>query len=363
MGGVDKLLLPLAGKTVIERSVAAFSQHPLIAEIVVVTSDATLRQIEALCSGDPKVKAVVEGGKTRYLSVQKGVAQCDAATDYYAIHDAARPFVSAEQITNIVEAAFRYGAAAPGLPVSDTIKRVDDADFVAETLDRDRMVAMATPQVFAAKEYRQAAKGFSDLFDDCQIFEAAGLRVRIVPGQAENIKITVPADIVRARQIAGEAAVRIGQGYDVHRLVPNQKLTLGGVDIPFEKGLDGHSDADVLIHAIIDALLGAAALGDIGKSFPDSDAQYKGICSMRLLERSVARLAQAGYQPANIDATVVCQAPKLSGYTEKMVQNIATACGLDADCVSVKATTEEGLGFTGTGQGIAAMAVAAIKAK
>lgn len=363
MGGVDKLFLQLGGATVIERSIAAFDHCPLITEIVVVTARHNIERVAQIGSRYPKVANIVEGGRTRFDSVQNGIAHCDRFTQFYAIHDAARPFVSNELILEVIRKALEVNAAAPALPVTDTIKVVGEDGLIQGTPNRNELYAVETPQVFEAVRYREAAAGQNDSFDDCQLLERAGYPVAIVPGEATNIKITNMEDIEQARQIAGVTDMRVGQGYDVHRLAEGRKLILGGVEIKHETGLDGHSDADVLLHAIMDALLGAAALGDIGKLFPASDEQYKDANSIKLLKQVAQRLGEKQFVVCNIDATVVCQQPKLAEHTGAMCGNIAKALGIERDRVSVKATTEEGLGFTGEEKGIAAHAVVVVRQK
>lgn len=359
MKGTDKLFFEIGGITVLEHSIMAFQRHELITEIIVATAEDNLKRVAELCMRHNKVKAVVPGGAHRNASVQNGVAACSPEAAYYAIHDAARPFVSGELISRICYAAFEYGAAAPGLPLSDTVKEIDDTHTaIINTPDRSRLVAVATPQVFEAMLYRSAAKHQGEVYDDCQILENVGRKVKIVDGDPYNIKITVPEDIRKARFISGDTDMRIGQGYDVHRLVESRKLILGGVEIEHDTGLLGHSDADVLIHAIIDALLGAAGLGDIGMLFPDSDVKYKDVSSIKLLCETAALIAKKGYSIGNIDATVICQTPKLRPYIDAMRGNIAKATGVGTDKINIKATTEEGLGFTGDKSGIAAQAAA-----
>ncbi len=357
MGGVDKLFLRIGSRTAIERSVDVFQAHMLVNEIIVVTSEQNLARVRQLCAEYDKVKAVVLGGAHRNASVQAGIAACSPDVQYYAIHDAARPLVSAQLITDVIYAAIEYGAAAPGTPLTDTIKQVDAQNTIVHTPDRSTLFAVTTPQVFEATLYRAAAKGQGEVFDDCQLLENVGRKVKIVPNAAHNIKITAPGDIALARYIAGEQEMRIGHGYDVHRLVAGRRLVLGGVEISHETGLLGHSDADVVTHAIIDAIFGAAGLGDIGKRFPDSDPQYKDASSLELLRDVRQDLLDSGFAVGNIDATIVCQAPKLRPFIDAMCDNIADALGMAKSTVNIKATTEEGLGFTGEQQGIAAHAV------
>lgn len=355
--GFDKLSHRLPdGRTVLETSVHAFDAHPDVDEIVLVAGKnrEDCLTIASRCSTPAKV---VNGGETRADSVRAGITA--AGGEIVAIHDAARPFVSRELITRTLEAAAECGAAAPVVAVKDTIKVTRSDGTVELTPDRSRLFAVQTPQCFSREKYLEAlelvhADRAAAVTDDCSLFELAGFPVRLTQGDYENCKITTIDDL------KGESRMRIGHGYDVHRLVEGRRLILGGVDIPYEKGLLGHSDADVLLHAISDALLGAAALGDIGKHFPDNDPAYEGADSLVLLNRVGQLLHQSGYTVGNIDATVLCQAPKLAPHIPTMRENIARALEIPVDSVSVKATTEEKLGFTGAGQGIAAHAVALI---
>ena len=356
--GFDKLGFHLPdGRTVLETSLAAFDRHPAVTQIVLVAGG-NFDVCQALAARCAKPTVVVHGGATRADSVRAGLAEAEGKL--VAIHDAARPFVSGEVITRTLEAAWEFGAAAPAVAVKDTIK-IASRGVVLNTPDRNTLYAVQTPQCFWRERYLEAldrvqGETASAVTDDCSLFELAGFPVHLVEGEYANTKITTKEDL------KGETSMRIGHGYDVHRLVEGRKLILGGVEIPYEKGLLGHSDADVLLHAISDALLGAAALGDIGKHFPDTDPRYKGADSLELLRQVGVMLREAGYTVGNIDSTILCQAPKLASHIPAMRQNIASALGIDADAVSVKATTEEKLGFTGSGEGIAAHAVALILA-
>lgn len=356
--GFDKLSYRLPdGRTVLETSCALFAAHPAVDELVLVAGG-NRPQCEAIAAACPKPCTVVQGGATRADSVRSGLAA--AKGQLVAIHDAARPFASAEIITAALQAAAESGAAAPAVPVKDTIKIADQDGKVVATPDRAMLYAVQTPQCFDRALYLQALEAVSGekaslVTDDCSLFELAGLPVTLTAGDYANLKITTKEDLQK------EKTMRIGHGYDVHRLVEDRKLILGGVEVPYEKGLLGHSDADVLLHAVMDAVLGAAALGDIGQHFPDTDPAYKGADSLALT-REVARIIAAhGYKVGNIDATILCQRPKLAPHIPAMRQNIADAFGLPLDAVSVKATTEEHLGFTGEGLGIAAHAVALIE--
>ena len=356
--GFDKLSYRLPdGRTVLETSCALFAAHPAVDELVLVAGG-NRPQCEAIAAACPKPCTVVQGGATRADSVRSGLAA--AKGQLVAIHDAARPFASAEIITAALQAAAESGAAAPAVPVKDTIKVADQDGKVVATPDRATLYAVQTPQCFGRALYLQALEAVSGekaslVTDDCSLFELAGLPVTLTAGDYANLKITTKEDLQK------EKTMRIGHGYDVHRLVEDRKLILGGVEVPYEKGLLGHSDADVLLHAVMDAVLGAAALGDIGQHFPDTDPAYKGADSLALTREVAKIIAAHGYKVGNIDATILCQRPKLAPHIPAMRQNIADAFGLPLDAVSVKATTEEHLGFTGEGLGIAAHAVALIE--
>ena len=369
--GFDKLGFDLGGETVLARSLRAFDRCPLIGELIVVTGadDALPRREAARCT---KPVRLVPGGATRADSALNGVRAAGGAL--VAIHDAARPFVSGAVIEAALQAAAAWGAAAPAVPVKDTVKQgtpgdgraVPDRCMVVGTPDRSSLYAVQTPQCFDRAAYLRAAEAIGPdaarrVTDDASLFELAGLPVRLTAGDYANYKITTREDLPPAAPAGqGGCTMRIGHGYDVHRLTEGRKLILGGVEVPFEKGLLGHSDADVLAHAVMDAVLGAAALGDIGQHFPDSDPAYAGADSLALARQVAGLVGQAGWQVGNIDATILCQRPKLAPYIPAMRRNLADAFGLPADAVSVKATTEERLGFTGEGLGIAAHAVALI---
>ena len=356
--GFDKLSYRLPdGRTVLETSCALFAAHPAVDELVLVAGG-NRPQCEAIAAACPKPCTVVQGGATRADSVRSGLAA--AKGQLVAIHDAARPFASEQLITAALQAAAKTGAAAPAVPVKDTIKVADKDGKVVATPDRATLYAVQTPQCFDRALYLQALEAVSGekaslVTDDCSLFELAGLPVTLTAGDYANLKITTKEDLQK------EKTMRIGHGYDVHRLVEDRKLILGGVEVPYEKGLLGHSDADVLLHAVMDAVLGAAALGDIGQHFPDTDPAYKGADSLALTREVAKIIAAHGYKVGNIDATILCQRPKLAPHIPAMRQNIADAFGLPLDAVSVKATTEEHLGFTGEGLGIAAHAVALIE--
>ena len=370
--GFDKLSFDLGGETVLHRSIRAFDQCPQIGEIVLVAGK-NRAFVEQQAVGCTKPVQIVAGGATRAESAKNGVLA--AHGELVAVHDAARPFVSPAVIAAVLEAAARCGAAAPAVPVKDTIKQavpgdgktVPEACLVHSTPDRSTLYAVQTPQCFDRTQYLAALQELDAekarlVTDDCSLFELTGRSVQLTQGDYANLKITTREDLPRPVQ-KEEMRMRIGHGYDVHRLVEGRKLILGGVEIPFEKGLLGHSDADVLAHAVMDAVLGAAALGDIGQHFPDNDPAYAGADSLELARHVARILSEHGYRVENIDATILCQRPKLAPHIPAMRANLAAAFGLPVDAVSVKATTEEHLGFTGEGLGIAAHAVALIETR
>jgi 2-C-methyl-D-erythritol 4-phosphate cytidylyltransferase/2-C-methyl-D-erythritol 2,4-cyclodiphosphate synthase len=377
MAGVDKLALKLGGKTVLERTVDAFIEYNTeydktgqIGQIVIAASPDNIGEVTAQY-GEKAQKCrikitVCQGGETRQKSVAAALKKLGADIDFVAVHDGARPFVSKELIENTYAAAQKYGAAVPGLFATETIHIAKDGG-VFSTLDRSCAFTAQTPQIFKRELLEEAyAAAGRDGFcatDDCALVMRVlpeGAKCAVVQGDESNIKITTLRDIAAAERILGIAGgnyMKIGYGYDVHRLVPGRRLLIGGVDIPYERGLLGHSDADVLIHAIIDALLGAAGERDIGYHFPDSSPEFKDISSIVLLEKTADLLNAKGFSVGNIDATVVCQAPRLSGYIEAMGENISRTLGIARENVNIKAKTEEGLGFTGAGEGICAHAV------
>ena len=368
--GRAKVLEDLGGHPVLWHSVRAFARLPEISEIVAVCREQEREAIAEILSEFSLPTSVVPGGDTRQDSVKAGIQGLTAGPKYVLVHDGARPLVTGEVIRRVCADAEEYGAATAAVQVKDTVKLGDG--FVEETPPREKLFAVQTPQGFELALYHSALKQAEEkgrsYTDDCQLIEAFGGRVKLTQGDYRNIKITTPEDLITARGFIGEAerseqTMRIGQGYDVHRLVPGRKLILGGVEIPYEKGLLGHSDADVLAHAISDALLGAAALGDIGHLFPDNDPRYEGADSLKLLAQVVQVVGEAGYGIENIDATVIAQRPKLAPYIVQMREKLAAACSCRVEQISVKATTEEGLGFTGTGEGISASAVCLLKSR
>ncbi|MGI6151832.1 MAG: 2-C-methyl-D-erythritol 2,4-cyclodiphosphate synthase [Christensenellales bacterium] len=359
--GENKMLFRVLGKTVLERSFEALVCCPAVDRLVLVASEETLSACQALATGADKPAKVILGGVRRQDSVLFGlraIADCDIAL----IHDGARPFVTQAMLMESIRSAGEFGSGVAAIPVTDTIKFAPDG-IVESTVDRTGLYRMQTPQTFRLKEILSAYEAHigEDVTDDAALFSAAGHEVRLIPGSEDNIKLTLPEDLHRAQAIAAGREggyTRVGFGEDYHQLVEGRKLVLGGVEIPFEKGLLGHSDADVITHAVMDALLGAAALGDIGTHFPDTDEACRGADSIALLKRVAELVEQAGFRVANIDATVIAQKPKLAPHIDRMRQNIAVALGIPKCAVAVKATTTEGMGEIGKGQGMAARAVA-----
>ncbi len=362
MGGATvKTLQLLAGRPVICRSAAPFAA--LCDGLVVAARAEDLEAIrEAMVQEGIAVHAYVKGGKDRSESVQNALRALPDDCDLVLVHDGARPLVSQALIKAVIHSARVHGSGLPALAVTDTVKQVNEAGEAVTTLDRSLLRTVQTPQGFA-RELLERAYGEQSAAatDDASLVEALGIPVHLVPGEKSNIKLTLPGDPERAEAMfMAEQFPRIGLGYDVHRLVADRRLILCGVDIPYELGLLGHSDADVAAHALSDALLGACAMGDIGAHFPDTDERFRGADSIVLLKEVVQRMAEEGFVPYNCDLTIAAQKPKLLPFIPQMRQNLADAMGLPLDRVSVKATTTEGLGFEGRGEGMSAQAVAMV---
>ncbi len=362
-----KQYLLLGGRPVLWHVLARLEASPLVTDIVLVVRREDMDYCRSQLSesgGFAKVAALVPGGAERSASVYRGLQETRA--DMVLVHDAVRPFISERLLERVVAATREHGAALPALPVVETIKEVAD-DRVVGTPRRERLWQAQTPQGFNRELLLRAyhAVGTDAVAtDDAALVERLGHTVCVVPGEADNRKLTTPEDLawaewqIRAREEVPTMGLRIGQGYDVHRLEEGRPLILGGVTIPFARGLVGHSDADVLTHAIIDALLGALAAGDIGQLFPDSDAQYKDISSLVLLKQVGALIAERGARVLHIDAVVAAQRPKLAPHIAAMRQTLAATLSLEVNQVSLKATTTERLGFVGREEGMEAQAVA-----
>jgi len=369
MGGLEKVLAPLAGAPLLLHSIRAFEKADGVDEIVVVTRGDLLDRVHRLVAAAncAKVKGVVQGGKTRAESSRHGLCALSQEIELVLVHDGARPLVTADLITRVTQAAAATGAAIPGVAPVATIKRSRNGAS-AGTVDREELREAQTPQGFRrdvlAKAFAAALRDHFDATDEAATVERTGVPVSIVEGERRNLKITVPEDLIVAEALAAGHAppqtTRVGIGRDVHRLVEGRRLVLGGVEIPYGKGLAGHSDADVLAHAVCDALLGAVGRGDLGEHFPDTDPRWKDVSGAELLERTVEILREVGYVPVNVDASVCAEAPRLAPWRERMVENLSAALRLPASRVSVKFGTSEGLGFEGRGEGISADAVALV---
>lgn len=358
---VPKQYLKIGGQPVLVKAMKVFEGMDDIDFIFVVASEQYLDHCAGLVKdhGFNKVVSVVAGGETRQDSVYNALQEMNRSrpgVEYVLIHDAARPFISEEVIHNVLEATARTGAAVACVAMTNSVRRLGAGEVRSESVDRSEYYSVQTPQGFRKSLLIEAYElAYDDSFygtDDAAIVEHAGGEITIVDGEYQNIKITTKEDLPMEN--------RIGTGFDVHRLVPYRKLILGGVDIPYEQGLEGHSDADVLTHAVMDALLGAAGLGDIGLHFPDTDPAYKGISSLVLLEKVREKLEDAYYQIGNIDVTLIAQQPRIRPYVDEMRQKLADVLQIDASRVNIKGTTTEKLGFTGRGEGIACEAVASI---
>lgn len=371
----NKMFALLLGQPVLRWTVSAFAAYPDVEGVVVVAAPDEVSLCREALTGLPNVLAVVPGGATRQASVAMGLfALGGAPDDLILVHDGARPLVTAAVISRCLEAARQQGNAVAALPVADTLKAVDDALTVQRTVDREGLWAVQTPQVFPVSALYDAHTQARDAgwlgTDEASLVEMFGENpVHLVPGDPANFKITRPEDLALAEAVLSARAItsmpiapqtRIGFGYDIHPLVEGRPLMLGGVLVPSERGLDGHSDADVLLHALCDALLGATGLPDIGHLFPNTDPAYKNISSLLLLRHVAARVAEMGGTVVNVDMTLIAEAPKIAPYIAQMRQAIAKALSIDPSRVGIKATTNEGLGSLGRGEGMAAHAVASL---
>jgi 2-C-methyl-D-erythritol 4-phosphate cytidylyltransferase/2-C-methyl-D-erythritol 2,4-cyclodiphosphate synthase len=365
---VPKQFRPVGGEIMLRRTLALFAAAPDLALVQTVIHADDEARYRAAANGYDLLPPV-HGGVTRQASVRAGLEALVAhAPDIVLVHDAARPFASAALVARAVDAARQSGAAIPAIAVTDTIKRVDDNGHVGETLERASLRAVQTPQAFAfaplLAAHRNALRDKRDDFtDDAALAEWAGMTVATFAGEPANIKITNPEDFMRAEamSMAQLGDVRTGAGIDVHAFGPGDHVIIGGTRIAHSQALTGHSDADVGLHALTDALLGALADGDIGSYFPPSDPQWRGASSDRFLAFAVERVAARGGVIAHLDLTIVCETPKIGPHRDAMRQSIARIAGIDTGRVAVKATTSERLGFTGRGEGIAAHAMATVR--
>lgn len=359
---LPKQYLPLAGVSLLRHSIETCLAHPRIDAVrcVIHPDDADLY---AAAVAGLELLSPVAGGAQRQDSVRLGLESLEPiGPDAVLIHDAARPFLSPDLITHTLDALGGADGAIAAVPVHDTLKRGQDGCSMA-TVDRSGLWRAQTPQSFRFRAILGAHRSAigQQLTDDAAVAERAGLRVALIPGSEDNIKITTPQDFDRAeRLLAARHAVRVGIGFDVHRFGPGNQVVLGGLAIPHERALIGHSDADVALHAITDALLGAIAAGDIGEHFPPSDPQWRGADSAVFLRHAAELVRARGGVVQSIDLTIICERPKIGPHRAAMVERIGTIAGIATHRINVKATTTEGLGFTGRREGIAAQAVAAV---
>jgi len=363
MGDIDKLFAPLGGKPLLAWSVDTCQKCDLVQQTVVVLNDARLELGKKLKEARGWSKATIcLGGARRQDSVAEGLRQLEHC-DWVVIHDGARPFLTLDSIENGLKTAAETGAAIAAVPVKDTMKLINGERLITETLPRDRLWAAQTPQIFRFDIITEAYRGLTaELTDDAAAAERLGCRVKIYRGSYGNIKVTTLEDLKVAEVIAQEKKeMRVGIGYDAHPLAPGRKLILGGVELPFDKGLLGYSDADVASHAIIDALLGAACLGNIGTLFPPEEPRYENISSLVLLSEVGNLLRREGFRIANIDVTIMAGHPRLSPFIEEMRCRVGQALGIDSAQVAIKASSNNGLGFVGREEGIAAHSVALVQ--
>lgn len=381
LGGVDKAFMLLGRRALIGHSVDAFESVNEVDEIVLVVGAHRIADARRLASARRwrKVVAVVAGGDTRQESVIAGISALGEC-EWIAIHDAARPLVTGEIIRSGLASARNHGAAVAAIPVRDTIKRsLGEPALIEGTVDRTGLWAAQTPQVFRAsvlsEAYQRVGDRASAYTDDAGIVEASGFPVAIFPGSVGNLKVTLQDDlpvatallrargtgrVSRARELA-RPSLRVGTGYDIHRLDAGRTFILGGVVIPHTTGFVGHSDGDVLVHAIIDALLGAAGLGDIGTHFPPQDEAFRGANSMELLRRAVQLAAASNLSPHQVDATVICENPRLAMHIPEMRRSVASCLGIEVEAVNIKAKTNEGLDAVGEGRAVAVHALVTLQ--
>jgi len=365
----------LAGRPLVSYALEAFRACHEIREIVLVVAaeDVERARRRLLRAKSVQGERVIAGGADRCASVAAALAEVGPACEVVLVHDGARPFVKPDLIRRCLHAAAAHGAAVAALPSTDTVKEVDADGVVSATLDRSRLWLVQTPQAFRRRllveAYEAAGRTGATATDDAALVERLGHRIHVVEGDPENIKLTYPDDVRRSEQIlhhtrakpTGEIATRSGIGYDAHPFAEDRPLVLAGVRLPGERGLAGHSDADVVSHAICDAVLGAAAAGDIGQHFPDSDPRYAGISSLALLERVCALVGDAGWEIGNVDAVIIAQKPRVAPHLSQMRSALAGAMGIDVSRVNLKGKTTEGMGFTGRCEGIASQAVAVLR--
>jgi 2-C-methyl-D-erythritol 4-phosphate cytidylyltransferase/2-C-methyl-D-erythritol 2,4-cyclodiphosphate synthase len=366
---LPKQYRPIGGEPMIRATLRAFLAHPRIDFVQPVINPNDRNNYQDAITDLIALLPPVAGGATRQASVRAGLeALASHSPGLVLIHDAARPFVSAALIDRAIGAGRSFGAAVPGIAPTDTVKAIDDSAVVTETLDRRQLRIVQTPQAFTfnliLEAHRRAAAARHESFtDDAALAEWAGQRVSVFEGEAANLKVTTADDFARAEviRLAAISDVRTGNGFDVHAFAEGDHVMLAGIRIPHSRGVTGHSDADVALHALVDAILGALADGDIGAHFLPSDPQWKGAASDRFLAFACERVRKRGGVIAHLDVTIVCEAPRISPHRDAMRARVAGIANIAIERVAVKATTSEQLGFAGRGEGIFAMATATIR--
>lgn len=362
--GLPKQYRPVGGIPILARTLSAFCRHSDVESVLAVIHPDDRPHYEASVAGLPKLLPPALGSTTRQASVLAGLeALADIAPTHVLIHDGARPFAPPEMISRVVAGLEHHDGVLPSLAVTDTLREHIDG-IAGETADRSKLVRAQTPQGFAYQSILDAHRTYQseEFTDDVALASKSGVQTKLVEGSEDNFKVTTPEDFDRAERFLSAAReTRSGTGFDVHRFTDGDQVTLCGVSIPHTHSLLGHSDADVGLHAITDALLGAIGAGDIGDHFPPTDPQWKGAPSRVFLEHASTQLADRGGSIANIDVTLICEAPKIGPHRDAMRAAIAEIVGIAQDRVSVKATTTEGLGFTGRGEGIAAQALVTVQ--
>lgn len=366
----NKVLLPLLGIPILIRSIQQFNRQPWVNEIIVVIRSEDEEEINALLKqwNLDHVKLSI-GGLRRQDSIQAGLNELSSDIEWVFIHDGARPLIANKTLNTAYDQVQTSLAVGVGVPVKDTIKVINADNIIETTPDRSKLWAIQTPQVFSydliIEAYREANRLDWEGTDDCSFVERLGHPIKMISGTYDNLKITTPEDLELATILLQSETkevkrMRVGIGYDVHQLATGYDLILGGVLIDYQYGLQGHSDADVVTHALMDSLLGAAGLGDIGQHFPDTDLAYLGISSIELLKKVMDKLETKNYKVNNVDITIAAEKPKLAPFLEQMRVNLAAVLKIEVEAINLKATTSEKLGFVGRGEGIATYAVATI---
>lgn len=368
--GEPKQYLHLCGEPILIHTTRAFLQNPHITHVIVVVPGdritLTRKLFDEYRLNCPEL-SVIAGGRRRQDSVQCGLSTVPDGCDIVLVHDGARPLITQEVIGRCYEGAVATGAVIAAIPVKDTLKKASEDSRVKATVDRSQLYRAQTPQAARTDLLKKAytINKDKDVTDEASLLESAGIPVKIVEGSETNIKVTLPEDLLLAETIINQkrAAMRIGHGFDAHRFTEHRDLVLGGITIPYSHGLAGHSDADVLTHALCDAILGAAGEGDLGKHFPDCDNKFKNIYSIKLLEEVIELVHGKGFMLGNADITLVCQEPKLAPHIDDIAHLLAKTCRVEPATINVKATTTEKMGFTGRKEGISCHAVVLLKTK